>query len=119
MSDKSHLRVASEPETPRYKYAKPTGGGKFNLPPRDRVPHAQKLKGDLMKAAADALTHRQEQGLQGRPKAFVYTFTSDPDHELLLDSLERRQFGIEVLSVGQEGNIMKASVRVPDGELNR
>lgn len=119
MSDKSHLRVASEPEAPRYKYAGMGGGGPFKLPPRDRLPHAQKLKSDLMKAAADGLMQRQAQGLQGRPKAFVYTFRSDSDHELLLESLERRQFGIEILSVGHEGSIMKAMVRVPEGELKR
>jgi hypothetical protein len=119
MSDKSHLRVASEPETPSYTYAKASGGGTFKLPPRDRVPHAEKLKTDLMNASADALTRRQEQGLQGRTKAFVYTFRSEPDHELVLESLERRQFGIEILSVGYEGNIMKASIRVPEGELKR
>lgn len=117
MSDKSHLRVASEPETPTYRYAKNTPRGEFPLPPRDRVPHAQQLKADLTKAAADALTRRQEQGLQGRPKAFVYTFRSDPDYGLLLDSLERRRPGIEILGVGQEGNVMKATVRVPDGQL--
>ncbi len=119
MSEKSHLRVAGEPERAGYKYAKPGGGGAFDLPPRDRVPHARRLKDDLMKASADAFTGRQEQGLQGRAKAFVYTFRSDPDHELLLDSLERRQFGIEILSVGQEGNVMTATVRVPEGELKR
>jgi hypothetical protein len=94
-------------------------GGKFALPPRDRVPHAEKLRDELVKAAAEAFKLRQEQGLQGRAKAVVYTFTSDPDHELLLESLERRQFGIELLSVSKDGAITKAAVRVPDGELKR
>ena len=114
MSDKSHLRVASEPETPRYKYAGPKPRGTFKLPVRDRLPHAQKLKNELTQAAADGTSKRQEQGLQGKPKAFVYTFRSDPDRELLLDSLERRQYGIEILSVGKDGNIQQAMVRVPE-----
>jgi hypothetical protein len=117
MSERPHIRIKRSPDSRRYKYAGVGGSGEFKLPPRDRLDHSTKLTGDLLNAAHLAQETRREQGLFGRAKAFVYTFKSEPGHELVLESLERRQNDIEVQSVHMEGDVQVATVRVPDGQL--
>lgn len=119
MSDRSHLRLPEVTNTPAYKWAGGGGGGKFELPVRDRMPHARKLRAELIGAAGEGMEKRREQGLFSRAKALVYTFESDPGEKLVLDSLERDQFGIELLGVKVENKVMVATVRVPEGQLKR
>src|SRR6476620_10892566 len=98
MSDLPHLRLENT-GTP-VPYTRPPSGGsrEFNLPPRDRVPHAQQLAAGLRQAESDVATIREDHpvtddAIDGVP----ITLRSDPNYELPIESLERRREGIELL----------------------
>src|SRR5450759_4636726 len=101
MSDLSHLRLEDSPRTLAYSYAGPTPRAKpFELPPRDRVPHAQQLAASLRQAEAEVAAIRQthpaaDEALDGVP----ITLRSDAGCKLPLPSTERRRDGMELLSV--------------------
>jgi hypothetical protein len=86
MSDLSHLRLENTAQGVAYTYAGGGGGGEFATPPRDRLPHAQKLKADLQQTQADATATRQEQGLPPAGDGDVVAVRSDQAFELKLDS---------------------------------
>jgi hypothetical protein len=103
MSDLAHLRLENT-ATP-LPYTRPPGGGrtKFQLPPRDRVPHARQLAAGLQQAESNVASMREEHpvtddAIDGVP----ITLRSDPGHELAVESLERRREGIELLSVRRD-----------------
>src|SRR6266581_3409071 len=100
MSDLAHLRLENS-ATP-LPYTRPPSGGsqEFQLPPRDRIPHAQQLAAGLRQAESDVAAIRQDHpvtddAIDGVP----ITLRSDPGYELPVESLERRREGIELLSV--------------------
>ena len=117
MSDLSHLRLEGTAASVPYTYAGGGGGGPFRLPPRDRLPHAERLKADLEQAQNNARVMRQLQGLPEEGQGDVLSIRSEDGFELKIDSLERRQSGIELLSVKAEDGVMVAKVFVPSGKL--
>ncbi|MFH0778541.1 MAG: S8 family peptidase, partial [Candidatus Eisenbacteria bacterium] len=116
MSDLPHLRLEETAERVPYTFPGTVGAGEFRLPPRDRGPHAQKLKADLERAEADARAMREEQGLEGEGAGEVLAVRSEEDFELKFDSLDRLKSGIELVSVSREGGVTVAKVFVQRGK---
>jgi hypothetical protein len=121
MTDLPHLRLEKAPQPVEY-ISPQGGGGEFLLPPRDRSLHARKLKTELEQAQAQAEEIRRQQDLSGilkrEEEGIILTFRSDPGHDLKLESLELRRYGIELLSVASDdNNAMIAKVFVPEGQL--
>src|SRR5688500_14039568 len=115
MSDLSHLRLENTAQGVPYTHPGGARGGEFATPPRDRLSHAQKLKTELQQVVNEAAALRNQQGLTGAGDGDVIAVRSDQGFELKLDSLERRQSGIELLSVKFEGQVTVAKVFVPRG----
>jgi len=116
MSDLSHLRLENTAQGVPYTHPGGGGGVEFGLPPRDRAPHARKLRGDLQQVQTDAAATRQQQGLPTVGDGDVVAVRSEQDFDLKLDSLERRRSGIELLSVKLEQGVTVAKVFVPHGK---
>lgn len=117
MTDLSHLRLEGPGEAVPYTYAGGGGGSEFKLPPRDRFPHAERLKADIEHAQAEARATRQQQGLAEEGAGEVVVIRSEENFELRLDSLERRTSGIELLSVSTRDGVTAAQVFVPRGKF--
>ena len=115
MSKLRHIQIEGTAIASQYL---PRGGGSglFRCPPRDRTVHAQQLRQDLqdVEAAAAALHSHQLEGSY----SVAVEFRSDPDFELMLDSLENRPKGIEIASVRKENGTSVATVHVPPGEIS-
>jgi len=117
LTDLSHLRLEGPGEPVPYTYAGGGGAGEFHLPPRDRFPHAERLKADIEHAQAEARATRQQQGLPEEGPGEVVVIRSEVNFELRLDSLERRTSGIELLSVSTRDGVTAAQVFVPRGKF--
>ena len=105
MSDLPHLRLEGEPVFFRYTYAGGTPQGvTFDLPASNQPVHAKRIGRSLETAGAEADRRRSEAAaahpelVEWKPEGIVLTFQSDPDHELNLESLERRG-GIHLLGM--------------------
>jgi len=94
------------------------------LPARNRQGHGRRLLEDLDDV------QRQLEHLRGERRAagiaddrgIVLEFASDPNFELALRSLDRRDRGsrhIELLAVRERGGAMLATVLVPEGKLQQ
>lgn len=116
MSELRHLRLENTAQGVRYTFAGRGGGGTFQLPPRDRLPHARRLRDDLEQVATDVRAKREEQGLPGEGEGEILAVRSEQDFELKLDSLERARSGIELVSVRSDGGVTVAKVYVPRGK---
>jgi len=112
MSDLSHLRLEHTESTLPYTYAGAGGSSEFRLPPRDRVPHAQQLAASVRQAESDAAAARGQQPATDGVDGVPITVRSDPGYELKLESLERRNEGIDLLSVKLDGNVTVANLFV-------
>ncbi|MBP7619918.1 MAG: S8 family peptidase [Gemmatimonadales bacterium] len=119
MSELSHLRLEGTATAVQYTYAGGGGTGVFRLPPRDRVPHAHLLKANLQQVEDDERRTRQAQGLAPDGTGTVVSVRSNEGFDLKIDSLERLQSGIELLSVKDEGTVKVAKVFVPRGKFIR
>lgn len=111
MADLPHLRISGT-ET-AYEYTARGGGGgpEFQRPVRDRLQHATLLKRELQNADQEA----QRRGLRDDdPRQLTYEL--QPNALEVVESLERRQSGIELLSVTKHPTKIVASVRVPAGK---
>lgn len=117
MTDLSHLRLEGTAEPAPYTFAGGGGGGEFRLPPRDRVPHAQRLKAELQQAQDEARAAREAQGLPAEGDGDVVSIRSEQAFDLKFDSLERHRSGIELLSVKIEEGVTVAKVYVPRGRF--
>jgi hypothetical protein len=117
VTDLPHLRLEEPPQSGRYTFAGGGGSGEFRLPPRDRLPHAQRLRAELEQAQAEARAVRQQQGLPEEGEGTVLTVRSEEHFDLKLDSLERLRSGIELLSVSREHGVTVAKVFVPRGKF--
>ncbi|QDV73647.1 S8 family peptidase [Botrimarina mediterranea] len=92
------------------------GSGSFDVPPRDRVPHAEALTLQV-EAAENAASSQPVQEGEAAPEGLVLDFRGDPGFKLKLDSLEFRQSGIELRSARTDATgVMHASVFVPHGK---
>lgn len=116
MSDLPHLRIEGGFVPVAYTYAGGGGGGEFRLPPRDRLPHAEKLKAELQQTQDDAVA-RREAAAEPIGHGEVIAIRSEQGFGLKLDSLERRRSGIELLSVRNEDGVTVAKLFVPRGKF--
>lgn len=112
MSDLPHLRIDSGVVPVPYTYAGGGGGVEFRLPPRDRLPHAERLKSELRQTQEDAAAQRQAAS-DPEGQGEVVAIRSEPNFELKLESLERHRSGIDLLSVRTEDGVTVAKVFVP------
>lgn len=89
------------------------------IPEQPREAHAQRLRSDLGSVALELEQIKNEQSQAGWTEGFGITirFTSFPDVQLAIESLEQKREGIELLSVRQEGNELVAQVWMPEGGL--
>lgn len=116
MTDLPHLRLENTKESAPYTSAGIGRGGVFRLPPRDRAPHAARLRQELVDADSAARATREAQGLDPDGAGEIISVRSEPGHDLNLDSLELRRSGIELLSVAMEDDVVVANVYVPRGK---
>src|SRR5258707_10025982 len=98
MSDLPHLRLEHTADTRPYTYGGSGGSAAFQLPPRDREPHARRLIQELSDAQITSAARRQSEGLTGEGKGEVLAIRSDVRYDLKLESLERIRSGIELVS---------------------
>jgi hypothetical protein len=117
MTDLAHLRLEGTATPVPYTFAGRGGGPEFRLPPRDRVPHARRLKTELEQVELDARAARVAEGLPPEADGDVISIRSDQDFDLKFDSLERHRSGIELLSVKVEDGVTIAKVYVPRGRF--
>jgi hypothetical protein len=117
VSDLPHLRLEGTAVPGPYTFAGGGGGGEFRLPPRDRLPHAQRLKTELQQTQTDARNTRAAQGLDPQGSGEVVSVRSEQGFDLKFDSLERHRSGIELLSVKTEDGVTVAKVFVPSGRF--
>ena len=119
MSDLPHIRLANTAESLPYTATVGGGGGEFRLPPRDRSPHAQKLRQQIQAAKGemdDAYGPGTSEDDETRP--YLFTLRSDAQFELKLESIERLKQGIELLSVRKDGEITVASISIRREKLS-
>lgn len=113
-----HLFPTNTANIEAYTYAGSVGSADFKTPPRDgRVKHATSLITQLQ--AAETTVKKQTAGLpeEERPKGVTLDFSSDPAFKLQLEALDIRRSGIELCSSRMDGEVMHATVFVPDGKL--
>ena len=118
MSDLSHLRLENTAQSLRYTYTGGGGGNEFELPPRDRSPHAQKLIREITDAQNQADAVREQQPSEYRETdGYSLTLRSDPNFDLKLESIEKLRQGIELCSVHKQENVTVATVFVRRDKL--
>lgn len=102
-----------------YQYAKPIGGNPLELPARDPALHGGKLRGDLAGVGEQHLLVQQARVEAGLPDdlGLLLEFAIEPDLDAVLDKLDLRSEGIELLSVRERTGTLVAAVLVPDGKL--
>src|SRR5688572_21258609 len=116
MSDLPHLRIEGGVVPVPYTYAGGGGGGEFRLPPRDRLPHAERLKAELQQTQEDAVARRQA-AAEPTGQGDVIAIRSEQAFDLKLERLERHRSGIELLSVRVEDGVTIAKLFVPNGKF--
>lgn len=119
MTDRPHLRITAAPNSVDYRWPGEPPRAPFATPARDRVPHARKLRAEIVAATGEFESLRETLGVQ--PTAgLTLKLRSAPGFELKLDSLDRRGVGIELLSVitdPADSDVMVATVFVPHTAL--
>jgi hypothetical protein len=115
-----HLVVSAPAKS--FEFRSPiSGGGKFNLAPRDRLVHASRLEQQLREAAQASDTAVAAQKNAGIEDGFGITlqFDGSPNFDLKFESLNVSGSGIELLGVRTLSNgQVQATVFVPDGKLS-
>lgn len=119
MRDRPLLRLETRPGSAAYTSTANARNKEFLLPPRDRAAHASRIRQELFAAEAQGQQRREAEGLFPDSGGDVLSVSSHPGFELKLDSLERRQSGIELLSARLDGNVVVANVYVPAGKYVR
>jgi hypothetical protein len=114
----SHLLIKDTAHTELYTPI-PSYGKTFQLPPRQRQTHGQKLLHQFDRLRAETSTIIAEQkafGIDVGNGTYIQ-FESEPDFTLKFESLEAIKSGIELLAVQQVENKNYATVFVPEGKL--
>ncbi len=112
MSELSHLRLENTAHTLPYTSTQ-RDGGDFRLPPRDRVPHAQRLITELQRARTQVDAARQQQAAVNEEiNGYPFAIRSETGFGLRLESLDRRRDGMELLSARVEDKTQVATVFV-------
>lgn len=117
MSELSHLRLENTATTLPYTSPQQGRPSEFPTPPRDRGPHAQKLIGEVRAVAEQVDAERGDQHAPGKINGYPLRLASDPEFSLRLESLDRRQDGVELLSVKSEAGVQVANVFVRKDKL--
>lgn len=101
-------------------FTSPKSGRKtFNLPPRNRSEHKDKLLRQMQEIKQDAVLLSKQRKTLGitAEDGIIITFNSDTNCDLKFESLEYSPSGIELLTVKKENEITTASVFVPEGKI--
>lgn len=113
-----HLFPSVRDAAESYQYPHDVRGGSFDVPPRDRIPHAETLATQVRAAESASLAGPSPEE-HAAPEGLVLDIRSDPGFKLKLDSLEYRQSGIELRSARTDAaGMMHASVFVPQGKTS-
>lgn len=117
--DRAHIFVRNLPKADEYKPHPRAVIVPPPPPPPDPIGHAAALKQALQSAEAMALTRRQAQPIhvEGATPGVYVVFDSQPSFSLKLETLDAKGSGIEVVSVGVEGDVERATVFIPDGKI--
>ncbi len=121
MAPLPHLFPKGTVTTEDYVYPREVRGGPvFSTPPRDRIPHAEDLLGQigLLEASDDELEQGSAVERAMSVSGKVIEFSGDPGFDLKSDSLGFRPSGIELRSVRRdETGAVHATVFVPEGKM--
>jgi hypothetical protein len=118
VSDRPHIRLSDPAVAVTYTYPGEVSGGRFQTPPRDRVPHAAKLRAEIIAATGEFEKLQAQPGAE-QTSGLTLFLQSDPEYELKLSGLDRRRDGIELLSVGIDAEAMTATIFVPHASLSK
>lgn len=115
-----HIRLPDDQTSTRPYQAPNAGGRNVEIPERNRQTHAAQLRAGLRGVDADLTRIKAQQQAADWSEGFglIVRFTSFPDIQLALDSLDLKSHGIELLSVREQGNTTLAAVWIPDGKLS-
>ena len=84
---------------------------------RDRIPHGKKLVQEISAVEADSESEKANTEFEEKPAGITLDFISDPGFKLYLDGLEQRRSKIELRNSRIDGDVMHATVFVPDGKI--
>lgn len=116
MTDFKHLFPQNTAKREDYTYGE-TVRVTFNNPTRDRVPHSKKLVEEISAAVTSATQDSGESSPEEMPAGISLDFISDPGFKLHLDGLEMRRSKIELRNSRVDGDVMHATVFVPEGKV--
>jgi len=113
-----HLLLSGTAKTERYTSPK-TGRQSISHPSRNPVTHGEKLLRQISQAQEEALVRGEKRAAIGiaDQNGTYLEFQSEPEFELTLKSLESSTQGIELTAVRQRGQVMLATVFIPEGKL--
>ena len=117
MAKFKHLFPQNTSKREDYKYGGTNAPIEFKTPTRDRIPHSNKLVKEISAAEADAALETSDSEPEEKPAGITLDFVSDPGFKLHLDGLELRQSKIELRNSRIDGEIMHATVFVPEGRI--
>lgn len=122
MASYKHIFITGNVSSEKFKTPQ-RGGGKSNIPARNRVAHSQKLLNQfdaIWQAKAQLQQQRGAEQIATREGTYI-SFTSAADHDLITKSLEDLRKGIRLLNikeipVGENQTQIRATVYVPNGK---
>ena len=117
MAEFKHLFPQNTSKREDYKYGGSNAPIEFNTPTRDRIPHSKKLVEEISAAEADAALRSKANPSEEQPAGVTLDFVSDPGFKLHLQGLEMRRSGVELRNSRTDGNIMHATVFVPETKV--
>jgi len=113
-----HLLLRGTAKTERYTSPK-IGRQSISNPSRNPLAHGENLLKQISKAQEEAFVRDETRVAVGiaDQNGMYLEFQSEPEFELALKSLESTSQGIELTSVRQRGEVMLATVYIPEGKL--
>ncbi len=121
-NEERHRHFILEGFTEAEPYRSPQqGGGRSNVPLRDRAQHGTALRQQIEEVRLSTDTAREAQLAAGMEDGLglQVEFESFPGIDLAFESLARERSGIELLNVREDGNLIRATVFIPDGKLKQ
>ncbi len=114
-----HIHVQGTAQAEPYTYPRPVRPASTQTPTRGRTAHADGLLAalDLARRALGELHQQRSAAGVVEERGLYLEFESDPGFELVLGGLDRRKQGIELVAVRERGDVMLATVFVPEGKL--
>lgn len=112
-----HRHFILEGITETEPYQSRSGGGRPQIPARNRDQHGRSLRQQIEVLRLEAEDARQAAGIEDGLDIQI-EFESFPGIKLAFESLARERSGIELLNVREEDGCTKATVFVPDGKLD-